>query len=185
MTLFNGLDEARHYFSNNTPVHLAIGIFDGVHIGHRALLKKLILHTRRLHHSSAVLTFWPHPAIVLGKGDITLITSREAKNKKIGDLGIDYIIEQPFDLDFAEITANGFCIRLHKAIPNLQSIFVGETFRFGKERQGTSETFEKCLPNVAVFTTPRLEFLGDMVSSSRIRMLIDKGRNAEARALLG
>lgn len=185
MTLFNGLDEARHYFSNNLPIHLAIGFFDGVHIGHRALLKKVVLHAKRLHHSSAVLTFWPHPGLILGREKIVPIMTREVKNKKIGDLGIDYVIEQNFTQDFAQITAKAFCLKLHKAIPNLKSIFIGENFRFGHEKEGTPETFEKCLPTVTVFRTPRLEFLGDMVSSSRIRMLIKEGRTAEARALLG
>lgn len=90
--LIDGLDAAKSILPTNKQVYLAIGFFDGVHLGHQALIGKAIDIAKETDGISAVLTFWPHPSKVFGH-EVKLLMTREEKHSKLKRLGVDYIIE--------------------------------------------------------------------------------------------
>lgn len=170
------------------PVHLAIGMFDGVHRGHRAVIAAAVHAARQDRGFAGVLTFWPHPSAVLRADRATpLILSRETKHELLGRLGLDFIVEHPFSLEFAATTARDFVGRLRRAFPQLAAVYVGENFRFGRGREGDIAMLTTAAREAGftVFNVPRLNEGGAPISSSRIRELIAAGEIEQANALLG
>src|ERR1019366_6854505 len=89
-----------------SPIHLAIGIFDGVHLGHRAVIESAVQSARRSSGVSVVLTFSPHPSVLFNPGDPTrLILDLPSKIARMSSLGVEAVVVQPFTADFAAITA--------------------------------------------------------------------------------
>lgn len=170
------------------PLHLAIGMFDGVHLGHQAVIESAV---RRAHGNDAqagVLTFDPHPSRLFRPAAPTrLLLPREEKVRRLAQLGVDVVITQPFDPAFASLTAESFAQHLRACLPGLRGVFVGENFRFGKGRLGTvSHLVQSFQPQgVQVYSTPRLLLNGEPISSSRIRQEVEQGAMAEVMRLLG
>ena len=122
---FDGLEKA---VLPPRPLHLAIGIFDGVHLGHRAVIESAVQSARRSGGVSAVLTFDPHPSAVLRPAQATkLLMSRAAKARVLGELGVEIVITQPFDETFAALAAEDFLIWLRRYAPRLAGIYAGRT----------------------------------------------------------
>lgn len=170
------------------PLHLAIGIFDGVHLGHRAVIAAAVESARRHGGLAAVLTFAPHPSAVLRPGQATLLLQpREAKALVLARLGVDAVIVQPFTPAFAQIGAEDFVPWLRQRLPHLAEIYVGENWRFGRDRRGDVALLqaEAARYELAVFGAPRVSADGEPISSSRIRSLLVAGEIAAANALLG
>ena len=170
------------------PVHLAIGMFDGVHLGHQSVIEAAVHSARRSRGCAGVLTFWPHPSVVLRPEKPTpLILARETKRELLGRLGLDFVVEHPFSLDFAATTARDFVALLKRAFPGLEAVYVGENFRFGRSREGDTATLIAAAREAgfAVFSAPRLNHNGAPISSSRLRELIADGDIEQANALLG
>lgn len=170
------------------PVHLAIGMFDGVHLGHQSVIEAAVHSARRARGFAGVLTFWPHPSAVLRPEKPTpLILSREIKRELLGRLGLDFVVEHPFSLEFSSTTARDFVALLKRAFPALEAVYVGENFRFGRGREGDTATLIAAAHEAgfAVYSAPRLNRNGAPISSSRIRELIAAGEIEEANALLG
>ena len=170
------------------PLHLAIGIFDGVHLGHKAVIEPSVINARRYNGVSGVLTFDPHPShLFRPKDPTTLIMPIDAKTEILHDIGVNYVIRKRFDKAFASITAEKFLITLKKNLPTLISIYVGENFRFGLNREGdvaTLTTSGKDL-GLGVFSAERIKYEGEPISSTRIRKKLDAGQIAKANDLLG
>ena len=129
-------------------LHLAIGVFDGVHLGHKTVIESAVFSARRLgarvtrkkvtqpgsarRGIAGVLTFDPHPSRLFRPEDPTrLIMPIETKTAMLHDLGVDCVIRKHFDHAFASIPAEEFLSYLKGALPALKSIYVGENFRFG------------------------------------------------------
>jgi len=170
------------------PVHLAIGMFDGVHLGHQSVIEAAVHSARRSRGQAGVLTFWPHPSAVLRPDKPTpLILSRDAKRELLGRLGLDFLVEHPFSAEFAATTARDFVAQLKRAFPGLEAVYVGENFRFGRGREGDTATLIAAAREAgfAVYSAPRLNHNGAPISSSRIRELIAGGEVEQANALLG
>lgn len=170
------------------PVHLAIGMFDGVHLGHQSVIEAAVHSARRARGFAGVLTFWPHPSAVLRAAQPTpLILSRTMKRELLGRLGLDFVVEHPFSLEFAATTAREFVALLKRAFPGLEAVYVGENFRFGRGREGDTATLIAAAREAgfAVYSAPRLNHNGAPISSSRIRDLIAAGEIEQANALLG
>jgi riboflavin kinase/FMN adenylyltransferase len=92
---------------------LTIGSFDGVHVGHQALIEKMVAHSRQYGNPAVVLTFFPHPSVVLrGRKPAFYITRPEEKAELLGDLGVDYVITQAFNKKLSKISAGDFVDRL-------------------------------------------------------------------------
>ena len=170
------------------PVHLAIGMFDAVHLGHQSVIAAAIHSARSSKGLAGVLTFRGHPSRLLRPENPTrLILSREAKQQVLARFEIDFLIEQEFSAEFAAVDALAFVPFLHRSLPTLSAIYVGENWRFGRGRAGDVALLikEAGKIGVEVFSAPRLNHDGAPISSSRIRELIESGRIGEANAQLG
>jgi riboflavin kinase / FMN adenylyltransferase len=171
-----------------TPVHLAIGIFDGVHRGHRKVIGSALAGARADGGLAGVLTFWPHPATVLRPEPATpLVLTREHKRSLLERLGIDFFVEHPFTPEFATTSARSFVTQLKRALPQLRQVYVGENFRFGREREGDVAAFTAAAreEDFVVRAEPRLQDGGETISSSRLRALLAEGEVEAAQRLLG
>lgn len=170
------------------PLHLAIGMFDGVHLGHKSVIESAIHSARRSDGLAGVLTFWPHPSVVFRPDQpVPQLISPAMKRRVLGGLGIDFLVEQGFTREFAGINAREFVAYLRRCLPQLAAVYVGENWRFGRDRAGdvTVLVEEARKVGLAVFSAPRLNHNGAPISSSRIRELLAAGAVAEANALLG
>src|SRR5205807_2827416 len=123
---FDGLEQAAF---PARPVHLAIGMFDGVHLGHRAVIEAAVQSARRSGGVAAVLTFWPHPSALFRPEEPTrLIMDSATKARVLGNLGVDAVITEPFTPEYARIEAEEFIPRLKTQLPRLATIYVGENW---------------------------------------------------------
>ena len=105
MKTFNSIFD----FQNNKKSVLTLGTFDGVHIGHQKILKKLIKEAKSLNFESVLLTFFPHPRMVLKQDEkIQLLNTIVEKTKLIEDIGVDNLIIHPFDTTFSELSSEDF-----------------------------------------------------------------------------
>lgn len=188
MTLPRQLDGLETAPLATRPLHLAIGIFDGVHLGHRAVIEAAVQSARRSDGELAVLTFDPHPSALLRPGQATrLLMGRAAKARVLGGLGIETIITQPFTAELSQIEAEQFVPWLQQRLPRLAAIYVGENWRFGRQRRGDVALLvaEGRKHGLSVFSAPPVNLNGEKVSSSRIRALLTEGNIAAANAMLG
>lgn len=185
MLQFEGLELVR---LPARPLHLAIGMFDGVHLGHQSVIESAIHSARRSGGSAGVLTFFPHPSALLRPEHATkLLMPLPMKRAVLARLGIDVLIEQNFSAEFAGISAADFVPHLRRCLPQLAALYVGENWRFGCERSGDVALLNEQArqAGLSVFSAPRLKHNGSPVSSSRIRELLAAGDVAEANLLLG
>lgn len=169
-------------------LHLAIGVFDGVHLGHKAVIESAVINARRSQGISGVLTFDPHPSRLFRPENPTrLIMPIENKVAMLHQVGVDCVICKHFDRAFAAIPAEAFLAELKKALPSLKSIYVGENFRFGQKRVGDVATLivSGRELGLAVFSAERIKHNGDPISSTRIRKELEAGEIAAANDLLG
>jgi riboflavin kinase/FMN adenylyltransferase len=169
-------------------LHLAIGVFDGVHLGHKAVIESAVFSARRSGGVSGVLTFDPHPSRLFRPQDPTrLMMPIEAKITMLHQVGVDVVIRKHFDRDFASIPAGDFLAQLKTALPTLKSIYVGENFRFGQKRAGSVDTLIEsgAALDLGVFSVDRIKHNGDPISSTRIRLELSQGRIEAANDQLG
>ena len=182
---FNGLDRVA---LPARPGHLAIGMFDGVHLGHRAVIEAAVQSARRSGGVAVVLTFWPHPsALFQPDRPRLLIMDTAVKTRLLLSLGADAVITQPFTPDYARIEAEEFLPHLKKHLPQLAAVYVGENWRFGRGRRGDIALLvaEAKKHGVTVFSAPRVSLDGEPVSSTRIRALLEAGEIGVANEALG
>jgi riboflavin kinase/FMN adenylyltransferase len=170
------------------PTHLAIGVFDGVHLGHQAVIRQAVESARSSGGSSVVLTFHPHPVRVLRPNDAPrLLTSTQHKQQFIERLGIDAFLIQEFSLAFARTEPEDFIRRLVESSNQLQTICVGEGWSFGANRSGKvsllrmlAESYRFQLQDIAPLAVD-----GQVVSSTRVREAVEQGDFSLAERLLG
>ena len=170
------------------PLHLAIGMFDGVHLGHQAVIASAVHSASRMAGVAGVLTFWPHPSALFNSAKRTrMLMAPVTKHRVLAGLGVDLIIEQPFVPEFAAIPAEEFLATLKRALPSLVAVYVGENWRFGAGRTGDVGLLLRTAEplGLSVFSAPRVHFNGTPISSTRIREALAGGAIEEANALLG
>ncbi len=155
--------------------HVAIGTFDGVHLGHQAVIEG----------ADTVLTFEPHPLQVVHPGATPkLIMPFRIKRDMIEGLGVEEIVVIPFDEEFAKIEADEFCSQVLVERLGAKQVAVGENFRFGAKAKGDPAM----LSSHEEFSTrvvPLVEVDGETVSSTRIRALVASGDMRAAQRCLG
>jgi riboflavin kinase / FMN adenylyltransferase len=157
------------------PRHVAIGTFDGVHVGHQAVIDD----------ADTVLTFDPHPLQVLHPPAAPkLIMPSKVKRDVIDGLGVEELVVIPFDDDFAQIPAQGFIEQVLVDKLGAERVSVGENFRFGAKAQGDPAMLQ-ARDEFETRVVPLVEVDGETVSSSRIRALVAAGEVEEARRCLG
>ncbi len=166
---------------------LTIGVFDGVHRGHRQLLERLVEGARRAASPSVVVTFYPHPAVVLGgQKDFAYLSLPDEKAALLSELGVEHVVTLPFDRALAQQSAETFMDRVWRAI-GLRHLLIGHDFALGRGRQGDAARLtdigRRLGYTVEVFAPVRRE--GAIISSTAIRAALAAGRVAEAAALLG
>jgi riboflavin kinase/FMN adenylyltransferase len=169
-------------------VHLAIGMFDGVHRGHQAVIRSTIESARARGGWAGVLTFTPHPSEVLRPDQaVKLIHPLELKRRLLAALGIDFLIEHPFTPAFAGMSAPAFLAELKTRLPGIERVYVGENFRFGRGREGDLALLNSAAlaAGFAVHSMPRIADEQGAISSSRLRELLKAGQIESANALLG
>lgn len=157
------------------PRRVAVGSFDGVHLGHRAVIGD----------ADTVLTFKPHPLEVLAPERAPrLLTSDRRREELIASLGVDELIEIPFDRTFAEQSPQEFIDHVLVRGIGATEVRVGENFRFGAGATGDTALLEE-QPGFETVVVPLLEVDGTVVSSSEIRRLVSRGAVDRAADLLG
>jgi riboflavin kinase / FMN adenylyltransferase len=163
----------------HTPSILAIGSFDGLHLGHQALLTKQKTLALEHHVPSVVYTF-DQPTRVLLEGSKYLYTLAE-KLKILEYYGVDEVVTVPFTFEFSQRSKEAFLDDLRILEP--KAIVVGNDFRFGQQRSGGLEDLRLITP--ALIALEQLEFAGEVVKASKIRGLLELGNVKTARAFLG
>lgn len=171
------------------PCALAIGNFDGMHLGHQALLDKLVSTAKAMQVTSAVMTFEPHPReFFTPESAPARLCSMREKLERLAEAGVEVTYVIRFDRRFAKVTAEAFMSDILRDALNTQAILVGEDFRFGAKRVGTTADFVQAgfnlvsLPQVNLLNS---QSLPERVSSTRVRAALAAGRLIEAHSLLG
>ncbi len=170
------------------PLHLGVGMFDGVHLGHERVIQEAIDLGREPGHWSAVLTFDPHPARILRpEAAPKLLMSLSERVEQLLRLGLTRVFVHRFTPLFAQVEGEAFVRYLKHIFPALQSLHVGENFRFGAGRRGDGPLLVRTAEaeGLRAFVHPPLCVEDGCVSSSRIREAIQAGRMEEAASLLG
>ncbi len=167
---------------------VTIGNFDGVHLGHREIFRRVIGAAANMGGVSVAVTFFPHPLKVLAPDkSIKLITTYEEKERLIGSSGIDYLVSIPFSREFAEISATGFVRDILVDRIGVRRILIGYDYAFGRNREGNVDLLRR-LGGEYGFEVEMIEQIGDGVtvfSSSVIRSLIEDGDVRGALPFLG
>ncbi len=185
MQLFSSISSVR--FRQDSFIHLALGSFDGLHLGHQALLRQMPLG-QGPKVLCGVLTFSPHPSKILRPHAPTaLLMPPSQQENHFRALKLDFLIRHPFDHTFAQTPALAFLDSLKIQMPSLVALYVGESFRFGRQRTGDVPLMADWArgAGVALQTLALFKQEGQPVSSSKIRSLIQAGRLSEAHTLLG
>lgn len=185
MRIIRDLPEAEKGLSG---LILTIGNFDGVHLGHQAIFKKLTQRAAELGGISAVLSFDPHPSKILHPATaIPLLTSFEEKMGLLEGLGVQLVICIDFTADFAQVTKEEFVEKVLVQSLAVKELFVGHDFAFGSQREGTINSLQAIGKDKGfiVNTVEPIEINGTIVSSSLIRRLIQEGAVSQASNMLG
>jgi riboflavin kinase/FMN adenylyltransferase len=170
-----------------TDTALTIGSFDGVHLGHQALVAAMVASARDAGRTAVVLTFYPHPSVVLrGQRPAFYISTVEEKARLLGDLGVDVVVTHPFDLEFSKLSANQFLDLLEGHLSPAE-LWIGENFAFGHQREGNRAYLARVAPERGFDLHVHLPVIvgGEVVSSTRVREALRAGDVARAATYLG
>jgi riboflavin kinase/FMN adenylyltransferase len=175
-------------YTAQEPVAITIGTFDGVHIGHKKILEKVINHAKDANLKSAVLTFFPHPRMVLQKDtDIKLLNTITEKQMILAKMGLDVLVIHPFTKAFSRLTATEFVRDLLVNKLKSKKIIIGYDHRFGRNRTANI-TDLIAFGNILDFSVEEIqaqEIEAVSVSSTKIRKALEEGDVATANSYLG
>lgn len=185
MRIFRRLSPTLKSISQESIV--AIGIFDGLHLGHQKILRTVITKSRQHHLRTGVMTFSPHPDQILNDRAIKLIQTEKQKLHFLKALNIDYCLILSFEQELASLSGQEFALKILKQGLGIKEVVVGQNFRFGHRRHcGVKELKafgQKYHFRVSVIKPIMKD--GYQVSSSLIRHWLEKGRVDKAAELLG
>lgn len=165
---------------------LTIGVFDGVHRGHQYIIHKLTAGAHQVNAPAAVLTFWPHPAAVLGNGQVKCLTLPDERVELLSTLGVDVVITYTFDRSLANTSAQDFMARLKRQL-GVKHLLIGYDFALGKGREGNAARLAE-LGGQLDYSVEVIKAVSDqsgVISSTEIRKLVAVGDVDEAAKLLG
>ena len=184
MKIFHSIDS----FQSAKKTIITIGTFDGVHIGHQKIVKKLLENAKNRNVESAILTFFPHPRMVLqDQTEMRLLNTIDERTKLLEKNGVDNLIIHPFDKAFSRLTAEEFVKDILVDQLNIEKIVIGYDHRFGRNRTANIDDLiefgEKY--NFEVEQISAQEIQEASVSSTKIRTALEEGNIALANQYLG
>jgi riboflavin kinase/FMN adenylyltransferase len=185
MTVWNALDA---FPTGREPTFATIGNFDGVHLGHQAILASVVRAARGRSAPSLLITFDPHPlAVVAPSRGPKLLQTRRQKLETLEGTGLDGVLVLPFDRELAALTGEEFFGKYLAERIRFAAVHVGHNFRFGRARGGDIDllTSMGAQMGFSVTVVPPVIVDGEPASSSAIRALVEHGDVAKARSMLG
>lgn len=181
--------ESWHGLKNLYPLLVVgLGNFDGVHLGHRELIGRMVARAREMGAVPAVFTFHPHPLSVLDPANAPpLLLSQRAKERLIAGLGVEVLLRIPFTREFARLGPEDFVRDVLWAGLGVEAVFVGYNYTFGHQGRGTPGLLQECgrLYGFEVHVLPPVEVGGQVVSSTLIRQMLAWGEVDRAARLMG
>lgn len=185
MKIYEGLEDFR-------PVKNAVvtsGTFDGVHLGHQKILTRIRQIARSIQGETVLITFWPHPRLVLypNEHNLRLLSTFEEKAKLLRQFGIDHLITIPFTQEFSQLSSEAFIRKVLIEAIDTKKLVIGYDHRFGKNREGS---FEYLQENSGGFgfeleEISRQDVEEIAVSSTKIRKALESGDVKTAESCLG
>ncbi|MBL7941310.1 MAG: bifunctional riboflavin kinase/FAD synthetase [Flavobacteriales bacterium] len=185
MLVYNSFDE----FQSLGPAVVTIGTFDGVHLGHRVLLKRLVALARERSGTSLVLSFYPHPRMVLYPDDhgIKLLSTPAEKTNLLSETGIDVLLQVPFSSAFSRMAPVDYVREIIVNQLHTKTLVVGFDHRFGRNREGDIQLLQE-LSTLYGYTLEEIapEMIESFkISSTKIRQALRDGQVELAEQLLG
>lgn len=175
-------------YKDKQPTYVTMGMFDGVHIGHQALIRSVAEEAKVAGRKSVVISFWPHPKKVLNKdAEVELLSTIEEKIAEIGKLGVDHLLLLTFDVELSRLTAEQFVDKYFVELLHAEKVTLGYNHRFGSDKLSHEEC-EKII-NLKGIETKEFGKLvageGLKVSSSEARKYLEEGEVEKLKLLLG
>ncbi|MBC5774882.1 bifunctional riboflavin kinase/FAD synthetase [Pontibacter sp. KCTC 32443] len=165
------------------------GTFDGVHVGHQKILKRVIERARHSNGQSVVITYWPHPRLVLfpEDNDLKLLSTIDERIEQLRSFGIDYLLIIPFTKDFSRTSSRSFITDILVKALHTKVLVIGYDHRFGKNREGSFEHLKSHSSKYGfeVEEIPRQDVDDVGVSSTKIRKALESGDLETASSYLG
>lgn len=165
------------------------GMFDGMHLGHQRILKQVVSQAGQMNLPSVLLTYWPHPRLVLPNQDrpVSLLTGLDEKIQLAGELGIDMMVIIPFSKEFSQMSHVDFVRKILADTLKTRHLIIGYDHRFGNERKGSIAYLNEAGRQLGFGLTEigRQEVEDLAVSSTRIRKALEEGNPELAASLLG
>ncbi len=185
MKIYHGIEDFK-------PLGNAVvtsGTFDGVHLGHQQILKRLREVARKVDGETVLITFWPHPRLVLfpDQKDLLLLNTFEEKAALLREFGIEHLLRIPFTREFSNMSSEEFIRKILVETIGTRKLVIGYDHRFGKNREGSFEHLKLHAPEYGfeVEEIPRHEVDNLVVSSTKIRHALLEGDMFTATELLG
>jgi len=175
-------------FSSEEKSFVTIGTFDGVHFGHQQIIKKLVNEAKKERGKSVLLTFFPHPRMVLQKdSSLELINTIDERSELLEKTGLDYLIIHPFSKEFSRLSALSFVRDVLVNQLNTSKLIIGYDHHFGKNREGNIEQLSEYseLYNFSVEEIPAQDIDEVSISSTKIRKALANGHLKTANNYLG
>jgi len=175
-------------FDSSEKTIVTIGTFDGIHIGHKKILKNLISTAKKEGKKSVLLTFFPHPRMVLQKDKtILLLNTLDEKSILLKKMGLDYLIIHPFSKEFSRLTALDFVRDILVNTLNTSRLIIGYDHHFGKNREGNIHQLKEysSLYDFNIQEIPAQDIDDVSVSSTKIRKALKEGNLKTANNYLG
>jgi riboflavin kinase/FMN adenylyltransferase len=175
-------------FASSNRTIVTIGTFDGVHVGHQKILEKLISDAKKQRKKSVLLTFFPHPRMVLQKEvNIELINTIQEKADLLENIGLDYLIIHPFSKEFSRLTALDFVRDILVNQLKTAKLVIGYDHHFGKNREGNINQLREysSLYGFEIEEIPAQDIDDVSISSTKIRRALHEGNLKTANRFLG
>ena len=184
MNLINGIEN----YNNSSKSILTIGTFDGVHLGHQKIISSLVANAKHQKLQANILTFFPHPRMVLQKeNNLKLIDTLKEKEKLLSDLGVNNLIVQPFSKEFSKLSAIEFVRDILVNKLRVSNLMIGYDHHFGKNREASVKDLIKYgeTHNFKVNVIPAQDVSSIVVSSTKIRNAIKQSNFKKVSQFLG
>ncbi|WP_263603010.1 bifunctional riboflavin kinase/FAD synthetase [Chryseobacterium sp. PET-29] len=175
-------------YTSQKPLALSLGMFDGVHLGHKSIIDELIKVGTENHLEIAILTFWPHPRFVFNPNeDLKLLNTLDEKKFLMEKYGIDTLFLKEFDEEFRNLTGEEFVRKILVDKLNIKYLIIGYDHSFGKNKSGNFELLQK-LSKELDFEVEQMEAINiheNNISSTKVRNALLSGNIIEANEMLG